>query len=83
MTVFIAICKVRFSRFDAAVLVSLHSVVDPQTPSMTPKVHQTRGGDIPYMYVDNAAQNVDVSMLFRSDILFLKHDSSIFRKSSN
>ena len=50
---------------------------------MTPKVHQTRGGDIPYMYVDNAVQNVDVPMLFRSDILFLKHDSSIFRKSSN
>ena len=47
-------------------------MVDPQTPSLTPKLYQTRGGDIPYMYVDNAAKNVDVPMLFRCVVAILK-----------
>ena len=47
-------------------------MVDPQTPSLTPKVYQNRAGDIPYMYVDNAAHNVDVPMLFRCVVAMLK-----------
>lgn len=47
-------------------------MVDPQTPNLTPKVFQTRSGDITYIYVDNAANNVDVPMLFRCVVAILK-----------
>ena len=60
------------SRFDAAVLVSLHSPVDPQTPNMTPRVYKSSDGDIPYMYVDNAKQNADGAMLFRCVVTMLR-----------
>ena len=53
-------------------LVSLHSPVDPQTPSMTPRVHKSSDGVIPYMYVDNAKQNTDGAMLFRCVVTMLK-----------
>ena len=39
---------------------------------MTPRVHKSSDGDIPYMYVDNAKQNADGAMLFRCVVTMLR-----------
>ena len=56
-------------RYDAAVLVSLNTIVDKDAPSLYPLVH--KDSNIPYMFIDNAKQFPDTVSLFRVVVNFM------------